>query len=588
MSRQDKPIQRILMTLLVSTGCLLTTFVTLSCNKTQSSLGGTKPDLLLYNAYVYPVTSPPITNGAVAIRDGKIVQIGSSDSLYALYGKEGVELFDCQGQFLMPGFIEGHGHFSAMGKLLMQIDLLDSKSWNEVVDSVSARAKKARPGEWITGFGWHQEKWITKEGLNIDGYPSHELLSKISPDNPVILSHASGHATYANEAAMKLAGITKETVDPAGGRIVRSPNGEPIGVFEERAEELITSVYESYISSLPKSGVDSLWLHAIKLAERRCLESGITTFEDAGSSFSEIRSYDSLAKADGLDLRLWVMVRHPYAELKGKMDGLPIIRSGQDKFTCRAIKSEVDGALGSFGAWLIKPYHDKPGFTGQNTTTIDDIKGIADIAMEKDMQLCVHAIGDRANREVINIMDEEFTSNPNKKDLRWRIEHAQHLDTSDIPRFAQLGIIASMQGIHCTSDAPFVTKRLGEERARDGAYVWRSLLNHQVKIANGTDVPVERVDPLPNLYALLTRRRLDSGLTFHPEQVMTREEALYAYTYANAYAAFEEDIKGSIEKGKWADLVLVDKNLFTCPTDSIPKAKIKLTMIGGKKVFEAN
>src|SRR5690606_17625229 len=246
-----------------------------------------------------------------------------------------------------------------------------------------------------------------------------------------------------------------------------------------------------------------------------------------------IDRYTQLAKDDSLDLRLWVMVRHPYEKLKGHMDGLPIIGVGRDMFTCRAIKSEVDGALGSFGAWLLKPYADKPGFTGQNTTSIYDVKGIADIAMEKGMQMCVHAIGDRANRVVLDIYEGVLAAHPEKKDLRWRIEHAQHLDPSDMPRFKANGIIASMQGVHCTSDAPFVVKRLGVDRARLGAYAWRSLLDLGVIVANGTDAPVERVDPIPSFYASVTRRRPDSGLVFFKEQAMTRAEAIHSYTLGN-------------------------------------------------------
>jgi predicted amidohydrolase YtcJ len=282
------------------------------------------------------------------------------------------------------------------------------------------------------------------------------------------------------------------------------------------------------------------------------------------------------------------MLRHPLEELKGHMEGLPIIRSGTDMFTCRAIKSEVDGALGSFGAWLLAPYSDKPGFTGQNTTTIYDVKGITDIALAHNMQMCVHAIGDRANRVVLDIFENALTTSPDSQSLRWRIEHAQHLHPADIPRFKHLGVIASMQGIHCTSDAPFVVKRLGEERARTGAYAWRSLLDQGVIIANGTDAPVERVDPLPSLYASVTRKRIDNGQVFFNEQSMTRAEAIYSYTLGNAYAAFEEDIKGSLEPGKWADIVLLSRNIFTCDEDSIPDAKVLMTMVGGKVKFVVN
>ena len=282
-----------------------------------------------------------------------------------------------------------------------------------------------------------------------------------------------------------------------------------------------------------------------------------------------------------LDLRLWAMARHGSETLKGKVGNYRKIGVGGDFFTCRAIKSEVDGALGAFGAWLLEPYNDKPGFVGQNTTDIYEVKRIADIALDNDMQLCVHAIGDRANKVVVDLFEERITSKPEGSDLRWRMEHAQHLDTADIPRFAELNIIASMQGIHCTSDAPFVEKRLGYERAKYGAYPWRSLLDAGVVIANGTDAPVEDVDPIESFYASVTRKRIDNGFEFFPEQSMSREEAVYSYTPGNAYAAFEEGIKGSIEKGKYADLVILSQDLINCTDDQILETKILSTIING-------
>ena len=537
----------------------------------------------MHNAFVYPVKGEPIENGAVVIDNGKIVEYGGSDVILKKWENAGeIELLDCHDGFLMPGFIEGHGHFSSLGYNLINVDLMETKSWNEVVDSVQARVRKARPGEWILGRGWHQEKWNTAVEKNVNGYPYHDLLSQVSPENPVILSHASGHALIANQAAMNTTGVTKETPDPVGGHIVRDASGIAIGVFEERAMDLIRAAHVDYQKGLSEQEINEDWYEAISKVQLHCLQYGITSFQDAGSSFAEINRYKRLASLDSLDLRLWVMLRHPYDTLKGRIDSFPIVRAGNDMFTCKAIKSEVDGALGSFGAWLLEPYKDKPGFTGQNTTPLTDLKGIADIAIEKNMQLCVHAIGDRANREVLDIFERVMKDHPDKKDLRWRIEHAQHLNPEDIPRFKNLGVIASMQGIHCTSDAPFVEKRLGEERARTGAYAWRSLLDQGVIIANGTDAPVERVDPIPNIYASVTRRREDTGQEFFTEQKMTREEALYSYTLGNAYAAFEEDIKGSIEPGKWADMVLLSHNLLTCEDDSILQAKVVMTVVGGE------
>ncbi len=545
-------------------------------------------DLILYNAYIYPVSGDPIANGAIVIREGKIVTLGPSAEILEVWKGRSGEIRDCSGAFLMPGFIEGHGHFSGLGNNLMQLDLLGTRSWQEIVDSVGARAEKLNPGEWIIGRGWHQEKWMTPVENNVNGYPTHDLLSAVSSQHPVMLFHASGHALFANKAAMEVAGITKETPDPSGGRILRDGAGNSIGVFEENAMNLIWKLYQEMDEKLPAEVRLNRWYEAISLAQSHCLSYGITSFQDAGSTFEEIERYQSLAEKDSLQIRLWVMLRQPYAEIKDHMDGFPIIRIGKDHFTCRALKAQMDGALGSYGAWLIEPYSDNPGFLGQNTTSIEEINNMAQLAMDKKMQMCVHAIGDRGNREVINIYEKEFKAHPDQEDLRWRIEHAQHLNPSDMPRFKQLGIIASMQGIHCTSDAPFVVKRLGEERSREGAYAWRSLLDMGVIIANGTDAPVERVDPIPNLYASVTRKRLDNGQVFYHEQAMTREEALYAYTLGNAYAGFEEDIKGSLEPGKWADIVVLSQNLLTCAEDSIPNAKVILTMVGGEIKYNRN
>ena len=279
------------------------------------------------------------------------------------------------------------------------------------------------------------------------------------------------------------------------------------------------------------------------------------------------------------------MLRHSYEEMNENLEQFPIIDAGNHFFTCRSIKTEVDGALGSYGAWLLKSYNDKQHFVGQNTTTIEEVTNIARLAAKNDLQLCVHAIGDRANREVINIFEKNIKDNPSK-DWRWRIEHAQHLHPEDIPRFKKWGIIASMQGIHCTSDAPFVVDRLGEKRAREGAYPWRSLLDAGVLIANGTDAPVEDVDPLESFYASVTRKRADTGIEFFTEQKMTREEGLYSYTLGNAFAGFEEKNKGSLEKGKLADVTVLTKDLRDCDDMEILEAEVIYTIVGGEVKFE--
>jgi predicted amidohydrolase YtcJ len=552
-------------------------------------------DIVFVNGVIATVDEEQPLASALAIGGDRILWVGDSSEVERWIGED-TRVYDLGGQFVMPGFIEGHGHFSGLGRMLENLNLMNARSWDEIVAQVAAAAEKAQPGEWIYGRGWHQEKWEQRPGRNVLGYPFNDELSAATPANPVILFHASGHSLFANEAAMKAAGVSVETASPEGGEIVRDGGGRAIGVFEEEAMTLIRAAYNGYLDGLSEEQHIQRWQGWIEAAEAECLRKGVTSFQDAGVSSTELSVYGSLAEMDRyrklaeegkLDLRIWAMVRDTYDKLKeGLGASFPVIGAGDHFFTCRAIKSEVDGALGAFGAWLLRPYNDKPGFEGQNTTSISEVKNIASLAAEKNMQLCVHAIGDRANRITLDIFEETFSQNSKKKNWRWRVEHAQHLDTADIPRFARLGVIASMQGIHCTSDAPFVVSRLGDERARLGAYAWRSLLDNGVVIANGTDAPVEDVNPILNFYASVTRKRVDNGMEFFPEQRMTREEAIYSYTLGNAYAAFEEDIKGSLEYGKLADLVVLSKNLLTCADEEVLDTEVLLTVVGGKMKYQ--
>lgn len=544
-----------------------------------------QPELILTNAQIYTLDRDLEMAEAIAIHEGKILAVGTADEVMELAGDQTV-VEDLMGAFVMPGFIEGHGHFSGLGSSLINLNFLHAQSWDEIIEAVSEKAKTVEPGEWIIGRGWHQEKWLSSPDRNVQGYPYHNDLSAISPDNPVLLKHASGHGLFANAKAMELAGISKETPNPAGGKIVRDVQGEAIGIFEERAQSLITGAYNEYLSALSQEDLKAQWRRGVELAQQACLERGITSFQDAGSSFEEIERYREMAENGELDIRLWAMVRRPYEELKNKVDQLPIINAGGGFFTCRAIKADLDGALGAFGAWLLEPYEDRPDFVGQNTTPISEVEQIAALAAEHQLQLCVHAIGDRANREVLNIFEAAFEANDPSESWRWRIEHAQHLSPEDIPRFAELGVIAAMQAIHCTSDAPFVEKRLGVERARTGAYPWRSLLDAGAVVTNGTDAPVEEVDALPSFYASVTRKRFDNPKPFYPEQAMTREEAMYSYTLANAYAAFEEKEKGSLEVGKYADLVVLSNNLLTCSEEEILSTSILRTYVNGALKFQ--
>ncbi len=552
-----------------------------NCQPTQSEIA----DTIIENGNVYTVNEDQPKAQAIAIQGDKILAIGSTEEIAAYKGAE-TKTIDAEGQFVMPGFIEGHGHFAGLGNSLMNLNFLKSKTWEEIITMVGDRAKTAEAGEWITGRGWHQEKWITPVEKNVLGYPYHDELSALTPDNPVVLRHASGHSLFANAKAMELAGITIESPNPFGGEIVRDSRGKAVGVFEEKAMAMIMDAYSDYVATLNPDQKKENWLKGIALAEEECLSKGVTSFQDAGSSYQDIDRYKELADAGELDVRLWVMLRLSYDRMKDNMDGLPVIGYGNNFFTCKAIKTAVDGALGAFGAWLLKPYADKADFVGQNTIPIEEVTNIAQLAFDNNMQLCVHAIGDKGNQVTLDIMEKTFQQDTSRKDLRWRVEHAQHLDTSDIPRFRDMGVIASMQGIHCTSDAPFVEKRLGFERAKYGAYPWRSLIDNDVLVMNGTDAPVEDVSPIESYYASVTRKRVDSGFEFFPEQAMTREEAIYSYTLANAFGAFEEDLKGSLEVGKLADIVMLSNDLTTCTDAEILETKIMMTMVGGEVKYE--
>ncbi|RLD21589.1 MAG: amidohydrolase [Bacteroidetes bacterium] len=541
----------------------------------------TPADVVIQNGLIYTVNSDVPWVQALAIKDGRIQSIGTNEDIQELIGQQ-TRVIDAKNNFVMPGFIEGHGHFGGLGSSLQNLNFLKSKSWQEIVDAVEEKVKDSEPGEWIIGGGWHQEKWADTLMRNVLGYPYHEALSAISPDNPVMLRHASGHGLMANSLAMQKAGITGETPNPSGGNIVRDMQGEAIGVFEENAMGAVTDAYREYTTTLSKEEMLAKWYEGVALAEAECLSNGVTSFQDAGSSLTELARYKQLAEDGELDVRLWAMIRHTYAYLNDKLEGYPIIDAGDGYFTSRAIKLSIDGALGSYGAWLLEPYDDKPGAFGQNTSSIKELYKLAGLCTKHKLQLCVHAIGDRANREVLDAYEVSFREiSAHPENFRWRIEHAQHLHPDDIPRFAEFGIIAAMQGIHCTSDAPFVEKRLGAQRAKDGAYVWQSLLKSGAVVTNGTDVPVEDISTIESFYASVTRKRADSGMEFYPAQAMSREEAIYSYTMANAYAAFEEEHKGSIKPGKYADIVILSEDLIRCDEQDILSTKVLMTLVGG-------
>jgi len=520
---------------------------------------------------------------ALAARDGRIVAVGGDEDVRPFLGPA-TRIVELHGRLAIPGFIESHAHFESIGRAAMILKLASASTWDEVVARVGEAARQAKPGEWILGRGWHQEKWTAPPEPAVEGFPVHAALSRVSPDNPVVLTHASGHAVMVNAKAMELAGIDRRTPDPPGGKILHDAAGEPTGLLNETASEMVEASLDRFRERQTAEEREAEFHRAVGLADAEVISKGITSLQDAGSTFADVERYATLAPSGHLHVCLWVMV---YDTLEKMRDGLAAHRQIDTggHLTVRAVKAYIDGALGSRGAWMLEPYADLPSTRGLAITDLATLRQIAELALEDDFQLCIHAIGDRGNREVLNLYQEILSQVPDGKTRRWRVEHAQHLDPADIPRFAELGVIASMQAIHATSDAPFVVPRLGEKRAAEGAYVWRELVDSGAVVVNGTDAPVEDVDPIPNFYAMVTRR-LPDGSRFYPDQVLTRDEALASMTRLAAYAAFEEDEKGTITPGKLADVTVLSKDILKVSDEEIPTARVDFTVVGGKVVYE--
>jgi predicted amidohydrolase YtcJ len=534
-------------------------------------------DLILRNGVIHTLDPARPKAQALAAEGDRIVATGSDAAILKLRGPK-TGIIDLHGATAIPGFIEGHGHFMGIGQFKRSLNLRDATNFQQIVSMVGAAAKEAKPGEWIIGRGFHQSKWTRPPSPAVQGFPVHDALSAVSPANPVLLTHASGHALMANAKAMELAGITRNTKDPSGGELLRDAAGNPTGVMNEKAQGLIRKAYAEYLAHRTDAQREEDATIEAKLAAQEALRHGITSFQDAGSSFATIELLKQLNRDGGLGVRLWVMIRESNAALAEKGAGY---RSMDKWVTVRAIKRSIDGALGSRGAWLLAPYADLPDRTGLNTEPVADIEATARWALANNFQLCVHAIGDRGNRETLDLFERAAGS---RRGLRWRVEHAQHLSAADIPRFGKLGVIAAMQGIHCTSDAPYVLARLGPARAGEGAYVWRKLLDSGAIVGNGTDAPVEDIDPIASFHATVTRK-LKDGSVFYGGQRLTRLEALRSYTSANAFAAFEEASKGALKPGLLADIAVLSKDILAIPDDEILRAEILYTITAGRVTY---
>ena len=529
-----------------------------------------KADLVLRGATVHTMDARQPRVEAVAVRGNRIVAVGANADVAAWIAPT-TEVLELTGQTVIPGFKESHGHFLGVGFARMNVDLVGTRSLQEVLDRVAMALRSAKPGEWIVGRGWHEGKWTDTTTLTARGFPTHHALTRLAPDNPVYLTRADGHAAFANAKAMELAGITKDMRSPEGGDVIKDSTGAPTGIFVDRAMGLVR---------VPDPTRDQT-RRALDLAIEECLAKGVTAFDDAGVGLDAVDLYKEYAANGRLPLRLYVMLRGLDTV---KRFGRPLVGFGGGMLTVRAVKLSADGALGSRGAALLEPYVDDPGTSGFFTTPPEVVLETARYCLEHGFQLCVHAIGDRANRMVLDSFERALAAHPEVKDPRFRNEHAQILDAQDIPRFAKLGVIAAMQGIHATSDRPWAASRLGEARVAEGAYVWRKLLASGARIINGTDAPVEDVDPVKSFYASVTRQD-ESGRPpggFDPDQRMTREEALRSYTLDAAYGTFTERDLGSIEVGKLADFTVLSADIVTVPDAEILNARVTHTIVDGK------
>jgi len=527
-----------------------------------------KADIVFLNGNIYTLDENFPVAEAIALKGEKILLVGSNEKIRGKIG-ENTKVIDLKGNTVVPGFIDAHVHFFSYGSSLKELNFVGTKSISEILEIVKKNLSNYKPGEWITGHGWDHEDWEKKE------FPTYKEISEITPENPVYFTRVDGHAGWANKKAMEIAGITKETEDPPGGKIIRDERGEPTGVFIDEAQSLI----ERHIPEKSREWKKD----AILKAQEECIKLGLTEVHEAGTPEEIIGIYRELIKEGKLKIRIYAMLsgEEHFEKYKGKP---PIIREG-GKLTIRAVKLFMDGALGSRGAALFEPYSDDPNNSGLLLMDENKLYKITKSALENGYQVCVHAIGDRANFLALSAF-EKAIKETGVKNHRLRIEHAQVLRLEDMRRFSELGVIPSMQPTHATSDMYWAEKRLGPERVK-GAYAWKSLMRKGSKIAGGSDFPVENPNPLWGFFAAITRfdhNAFPEG-GWHPDERMTREEALRCFTVNAAYSAFEEGFKGSLKSGMLADFVVLSKDIMTIPEMEILRTEVLMTVIGGEIVY---
>ncbi len=534
-------------------------------------------DTLVVSGTIYTADDANTQVEAVVIEDGRFTFVGDLATAQSTAGEDHRHI-SLGAATAYPGFIESHGHLSSLGEAITNLDFNGVDSYQTIVGMVADAAAKASPGQVIKGRGWHQSKWSKEPSVTVDGFPTHRSLSEVSPNNPVFLGHANGHTALVNQAAMDALNLTYNTPTPDGGVIVKDGKGDPTGILHENAIDLAYPLIALSTDSAKT---------AILAAQDHAFRWGITNFHDAGAGSTDIEAQRALDASGDLKLRVYTMVSAQDEALTDYwLARPPVIADDDSRLTIRSFKAVMDGALGSRTAWLHQPYTDDPGTSGVQTFDENRLVNIMNRSNAHGWQINTHAIGDKANTVVLDAIDRATLT---QRDHRSRIEHSQHLLPSDIERFSTLGVIASIQAIHMSSDRPWAIDRLGKERIESGAYVWRDLLNAGVNIANGTDVPVEPINPIANFYASVARKTLkglpDDG--YEIGQKLSRHETLKSMTLWNAYAAFEEAEVGSISVGKRADMTVTDQNLMTVDETKILATKPVMTIVGGEIVYQA-
>ena len=556
------------------------------CSGEESAVHSGQPaaDLVLTNGNVLTVDPDRPQAEAIAIRGDRIVAVDSASAIEAYIGDQ-TEVVDLGGQTAIPGFIEGHGHYTSFGGSLLILDFRYAESFGEIVSMVEGKTAETPAGEWIIGRGWHQDKWTQKEEVLVEGLPVHDALSAATPDHPVMLIHTSGHGVFVNQRAMSLVELDGSTPDPEGGEIVRDASGRATGMMRESAQDLFRQAYSGHQGRRPAGVAEAEMRRVITLAGEESLRHGITSFQDLGTTFAEVDLIKTMAEEGNLPVRLYMAFEEQAADMEGRLAEYRMIGHANNFLTVRTIGEKVlDGALGTHGGWLLEPYADLPRSSGLNVVPVEEIVESARLAIENDYQMAIQGIGDRAYRELLDIYEAAFEANPEKSDLRWRIEHAQVIHPDDVTRTVELGVIPAVQGIFACSDGPWVEDRLGPARTRERGYIFNTLAEAGAVPTNGTDPPVDEISPIDSFHCSVTRQ-LPDGSYFQPQEVYSRERALYSYTMGNAIAAFEEDIKGSITPGKLADIAVLTQDILSVSDDELRDIEISMTILGGEIVY---